>query len=106
MSATSGWPVSRSAGETGVGSDGFRSSRLRKPPARRLIDWIFAWMDSAPALVMRRVRVVADEWVTAGRLLRTWDGRDREGTAAHSGIYFVRCQSPEYAATRRVVTIR
>ena len=51
----------------------------------------------------RRVRQLADIPSAIGELEQTWDLRNDEGAKVPAGVYFVRLESSEGAATRRIV---
>ena len=53
----------------------------------------------------RRVRLLVDGVLTAGRHAATWDGRDDRGRGAPSGVYFYRLVAGGRAETRRLVRI-
>jgi hypothetical protein len=42
----------------------------------------------------------------AGRHQRVWDGRDRQGRAVVSGVYFCRLQAGNFARTRKLMVLR
>ena len=54
----------------------------------------------------RRVRALHQGALPAGRQEWSWDGRDAYGRAVASGVYFVRLQTPQASAVRRVVMSR
>ncbi|MFC1683669.1 FlgD immunoglobulin-like domain containing protein [Candidatus Zixiibacteriota bacterium] len=54
----------------------------------------------------QRVRVLTDEFRTAGYHTVHWDGRDENGRPAASGIYLYRLQAGEYANTRKMVLLK
>lgn len=54
----------------------------------------------------REVKVLTSESFSPGHYSVTWDGRDKSGLQAPSGVYFVRMQSDEYSARERVVLLR
>ncbi len=54
----------------------------------------------------QRVVTLLDEPLGAGRYQITWDGTDRTGSRAASGIYFCRLQTGRWNQTRRMVLIR
>lgn len=53
-----------------------------------------------------RVRVLSDATFPAGGHLARWDGRDETGRLAAPGVYYVRLESREQVATRRIVRVR
>ena len=55
----------------------------------------------------RRVRkLLANGHASAGAHRATWDGRDQNGRAAASGLYFYRLQTTQHSQTRRMMLIR
>jgi len=54
----------------------------------------------------QRVVTLLEEPLGAGRYQITWDGTDRAGNRAASGIYFCRLQAGRWNQTRRLVLIR
>jgi hypothetical protein len=54
----------------------------------------------------RRIRDLGRFAVGAGSHERTWDGRDDGGRAVTAGVYFVRVEGPDGAATEKVVRMR
>ena len=54
----------------------------------------------------RVIRILSDREVMPGWQESTWDGRDRSGREAASGIYFVRAEGMGAAETRKVVLSR
>jgi hypothetical protein len=54
----------------------------------------------------RRVAVLHDGPLAAGRHAFDWDPRDRQGERLASGVYFVRVQSPVLEASRKLVLVR
>jgi len=54
----------------------------------------------------RRVRVIEDTDVPAGRWSRTWDASDGAGRSASTGLYFVRLECAGRAITRRLALVR
>lgn len=54
----------------------------------------------------RLVRVLADNVMEAGPHEVTWDGRDHEGRAIASGVYFYRLETGVYTETRKMVLLR
>jgi hypothetical protein len=51
----------------------------------------------------RAVRILADAALVAGRHAYVWDGRDDEGRAAASGLYFVRLQAQGRTLTQKIL---
>ena len=54
----------------------------------------------------RLVREVAAGGFAAGQWLRKWDGRDRVGALAPSGLYFARLTAEGKAITSKLVLLR
>jgi len=54
----------------------------------------------------RRVAVLVDRELEAGRYESVWNGRDREGRTASSGVYFCRLDAAGGTETRKLVLIR
>jgi hypothetical protein len=54
----------------------------------------------------RRVTTLADRPLPTGRHRLTWDGRDATGAAVANGVYFVRVESQELRAMRKIVKMR
>ncbi len=54
----------------------------------------------------RLVRALADEDRSAGRYEETWDGRDSNGRAVSSGIYFYRLTAGSFVETRKMALLR
>ncbi|MBN1425483.1 hypothetical protein JXA88_13095, partial [Candidatus Fermentibacteria bacterium] len=52
------------------------------------------------------VRVLVDENRSAGRHTVCWDGRDEQGRATPSGVYFCRMEAGSFSATSRLVLVR
>ena len=78
---------------------GLVSFRLALPSADRAQLGVFD-------LSGRRVRSLLDENVPAGERLITWDGRSDNGQTAKSGVYFIRVQTPQGSASRRVLFLQ
>ena len=57
-------------------------------------------------LAGRRIRVLVQESLAAGRHHLRWSGRDQRGRRVASGIYLVRVSTPEGTATARVLLSR
>ena len=56
--------------------------------------------------VGQRVRTLVDERTRPGRHHRIWDGRNDDGQAVPSGIYFCELQTPGREASRQLVLVR
>jgi hypothetical protein len=54
----------------------------------------------------RLVRILAEGVMEAGPREVTWDGRDRNGRAVASGVYFYRLETGVYNETRKMVLLR
>jgi hypothetical protein len=54
----------------------------------------------------RRVRVLESGKMNPGRYAPVWDGRDGAGRAVSPGVYFVRLESGDFRATKKVVRTR
>jgi flagellar hook assembly protein FlgD len=54
----------------------------------------------------RRVRILIDGSMPAGRHRAVWDGTDENGQAVTSGVYFYRMEAGQYRASRKMVLIR
>ena len=54
----------------------------------------------------RQVRSLVDGKQTAGNYRVVWDGRDNAGTVSPTGMYFVRMETEQFKATRKVLFLR
>ncbi|MFA6512437.1 MAG: peptidoglycan DD-metalloendopeptidase family protein [Patescibacteria group bacterium] len=54
----------------------------------------------------RLVATLLDETRPSGEYQISWDGKDGQGNAAASGIYFVRLATPSFQTTKRLVVLR
>ncbi|MFH1754415.1 MAG: FlgD immunoglobulin-like domain containing protein [Candidatus Latescibacterota bacterium] len=54
----------------------------------------------------RRIRTLVDNYEPAGARTVTWNGRNREGIAVASGLYFYRLSAPGFTETRKLVLIK
>jgi hypothetical protein len=54
----------------------------------------------------RLVRILAEGVMEAGPREVTWDGRDRNGRAVASGVYFYRLETGVYRETKKMVLLR
>jgi hypothetical protein len=54
----------------------------------------------------RLVRVLVDGVRPAGRYVELWDGRDADGRAVASGVYFYRLDAGAYSRTLKMVLAR
>jgi hypothetical protein len=57
-------------------------------------------------LAGRRVAVLADEWLPAGRYQRNWQGNDRSGRSVAAGQYLVRLVTDDGVDDRKVLLVR
>ena len=73
--------------------------RLDLPAAQRVRLGIYAVDGSL-------VRTLFDEELPAGTHQAVWDGRDRRGGRAASGVYFYRVETPGAAVTRKMVLVK
>jgi uncharacterized repeat protein (TIGR02543 family) len=80
-------------------------------PSRGPIEVVYSLPDDAPVALAvydvagREVGRLADGVHAAGRHHVSWDGR-REDGSAHSGVYFIRYQTPIRTWVRRVALVR
>ena len=54
----------------------------------------------------KRVRVLADGTMPAGRHVESWDGRSGSGEYVASGLYFYRMKTGEGIITKKCVMLR
>ncbi|MCU0638394.1 MAG: T9SS type A sorting domain-containing protein [Candidatus Krumholzibacteria bacterium] len=54
----------------------------------------------------RLVRELANGIMPAGRHVEEWDGRNEDGVAAASGVYFYRLESGSFTETRKMVLLK
>jgi peptidoglycan/xylan/chitin deacetylase (PgdA/CDA1 family) len=54
----------------------------------------------------RHIRTLANDYKPKGTHRVSWDGRDSSGSKMASGIYFLRIQAGERAATRKIMLVR
>jgi flagellar hook assembly protein FlgD len=54
----------------------------------------------------RRVRTLVNSASSAGRYVATWDGRDTEGRAVVSGVYFYRMDAGGFSSVRKVTVLK
>lgn len=52
------------------------------------------------------VRTVVENEMTAGRKSKRWNGRDADGRAVASGVYFYRINAGEFEKTRKMILMR
>lgn len=54
----------------------------------------------------RRVRTIVDQPMKAGYYVRIWDGRDDQGVAVTSSVYFYRLHAREFDKVRKMAIVR
>jgi len=54
----------------------------------------------------QKVRVLVDEYQSAGHKSVKWDGKDAQGQELASGVYFYRLEAGEFAQTKKMVLLR
>ena len=54
----------------------------------------------------RRIRTLWDGYADAGAGTVQWHGRDDDGSATASGIYFLRLETADGALTRKLALLR
>jgi hypothetical protein len=54
----------------------------------------------------QKVRVLVDEYQSAGQKSSTWDGKDNQGREVTSGIYFYRIQAGDFAQTKKMLLLK
>ena len=54
----------------------------------------------------RRVRILVDERMPAGRHSVMWDGRDQRGLGVSSGIYFYRLRAKGFGDSRKMLLLK
>jgi hypothetical protein len=52
------------------------------------------------------VQAIVDRDLRPGSFTETWDGRDGDGRAVASGVYFYRLESGKHALTRKAVLLK
>lgn len=85
--------------ESGNPSRGETSLRFRVTRSGRVRARVF---DVHGALV----RTLEDRVAPAGDRVLRWDGRSGDGASAPNGVYFIRVETPDGAATRKVAFLR
>jgi flagellar hook assembly protein FlgD len=56
--------------------------------------------------VGQRVRSLVSQRLPAGLHTFLWDGRNADGQALGSGVYFARLRASEFSAVRKMVLLR
>jgi hypothetical protein len=54
----------------------------------------------------QKVRGLVSERLSAGQKLVTWDGKDKNGAAVSSGVYFYRITAEDFEETRKMVLLK
>jgi len=54
----------------------------------------------------QRVRVLVDEYQSAGHKSVKWDGRDDQGKEVTSGIYFYRIQAGDFTEAKKMLLLK
>ena len=54
----------------------------------------------------QKVRVLVDEYQTAGQKTVHWDGTDEEGNKVSSGVYLYRIKAGEYTETKKMILMK
>jgi len=54
----------------------------------------------------QKVRVLVDEYQSAGHKSVTWDGKDDQGQDATSGVYFYRIQAGDFAEAKKMLLLK
>ena len=54
----------------------------------------------------RHIRTLVDEPIEAGDHIAAWDGRDADGVAAASGVYFLRLEAAGTYSTRKLTLLQ
>jgi flagellar hook assembly protein FlgD len=57
-------------------------------------------------LLGQKVRTLVDEYQRSGLYSANWDGRNDQGNAVSSGIYFCRLVVDESSQTKRMVLLK
>ncbi len=90
-------------------SDGLRSFAARFASGQATIDFELGAPQpvrvSVHDVAGRVVRVLRSGTASAGANRVAWDGRDSGGRRAAAGVYFVRLQTPQDSATRKLVRV-
>ncbi len=58
------------------------------------------------ALTGQRIQTLVDRRLSAGRHTYLWDGRDRDGLSASSGVYLIRITAGERSAVRKMILVK
>jgi hypothetical protein len=77
----------------------YTSIRLSMPQAGRVTAELFNARG-------QRVRVLVDDFLTAGEHLLKWDGRNESGVDVASGVYFYRIEATGLSETRKMLLLR
>jgi hypothetical protein len=99
----------------GVGNKPASEFRVSPPSPSPLTDWTSLRVE-IPADGMlraavydglgRRVSILRDEYLAAGRHLLIWDGHWSDGRPADSGMYLIRIGTPAGEFTRKIMVLR
>jgi len=54
----------------------------------------------------RLIKTLVDDEFNAGKNVIDWDGKDHQGRAVSSGLYFFRLESGHYISVRKMAVIR
>ena len=54
----------------------------------------------------QKVRVLVDEYQSAGNKSVKWDGKDEQGQDVTSGVYFYRIQAGDFAQSKKMVLLK
>lgn len=54
----------------------------------------------------QKVRILADEFLTAGPHTVSWDGTDFDGSRVASGLYYYRLSTDDYSQTKEMVLVK
>ncbi|MBN1884366.1 MAG: T9SS type A sorting domain-containing protein [Candidatus Krumholzibacteriota bacterium] len=102
LSHTGGDPTPAARAALGVYPNPFNPStvvRFSLPAAGRAVVTVH---DAAG----REIARLADEWLSEGEHVRNWDGRDRSGRPAASGVYVCRLAAGGPVVSRKMVLLR
>jgi hypothetical protein len=100
-------------GRDDVGDDGLRILSLQpNPTSREAVSIRYRVAEAGPVRVGvydvlgRAIRTLVDSPHAPGVHQLSWDGRDQQGVATGSGVYFVRADSPRSSRHQRLLVIR